>query len=138
MANSIFSGDVLTLLQKGLGAASLSQKVSANNIANVNTPYFKRSQVVFQDHLAQAYKKAGAGLAVTRPGHMGGGASNTKDVNPRVEKDTATRMRSDGNNVDVDREMAELTMNQLYYNALSQSIDGKLGMLRYVINDGRR
>ncbi|MDO9574605.1 MAG: flagellar basal body rod protein FlgB [Candidatus Contubernalis sp.] len=138
MVNGIFSNDVFTMLEKGLSAASLRQKLSANNIANVNTPYFKRSQLVFQDHLKEAYHKGDVALAVTSSGHMGGNVSNLKEVTPRVEKDTATSMRSDGNNVDVDREMAELAMNQLYYNALSQRMNGKLSSLRYIINDGRR
>jgi flagellar basal-body rod protein FlgB len=47
-------------------------------------------------------------------------------------------MRADGNNVDIDREMASLAANQLKYNAMAQLVNEKYGLLRYVIHEGRR
>ena len=40
-------------MQRGLVAANLRQEVISNNIANVNTPKFKRSDVVFESLLAK-------------------------------------------------------------------------------------
>lgn len=122
-------------LSKGLDASALRQRVHAHNLSNVNTPNFKRSTVQFEEIL----KHAVAGnktLATTSSAHIGRNDRETADA--RIVRDTATSMRTDGNNVDVDKEMAELAVNQLYYNALSQQLDGRLAGLRYVINEGRR
>jgi len=47
-------------------------------------------------------------------------------------------MRTDGNNVDIDREMALMAANQLNYNAMTQVLNEKYSLLRYVIHEGRR
>jgi flagellar basal-body rod protein FlgB len=138
MVQGIWAGGIYGLLAKGLDAASLRQRVSANNLANVNTPHFKRSFVEFERLLQEAVDVRGGGLAVTRPGHMGGKPEGTNEVVPVTVKDNHTSMRSDGNNVDVDREMTELAINQLYYNAVSQQLNDRLALMRYVINEGRR
>ncbi|MCR3920899.1 MAG: flagellar basal body rod protein FlgB [Firmicutes bacterium] len=132
----LWGSNVFVYLSKGLDAAAMRQNVHANNLSNVNTPNFKRSAVQFEELL----KNTAVGvkrLAATSPGHIGRNHSReTPDA--RTVTDTNTSMRSDGNNVDVDKEMAELAINQLYYNALSQRLSGKLGTLRYVISEGRR
>ena len=133
---NLLSGPVFMNLSQGLDVAALRQRVHANNLANVNTPHFKRSVVEFTDILKNV--TAGeSGLAVTNAGHIGAEAFGNSG-GARVLKDQSTSMRSDGNNVDVDREMSELAINQLYYNALSQQANDRIGLLRYVINEGRR
>lgn len=128
----IWSGGVVGLLSDGLSEASLRHRVIANNLSNLNTPGFKRSHVLFGSILREA---GGLRPTATHPGHMAG---KVRERGPVVVKDTATSMRSDGNNVDLDREMTELAMNQLYYQALSQQLNDRLGGARYIINEGRR
>ena len=48
-----------------------------------------------------------------------------------------TKMTPNGNNVDMDFEMAELAKNQLWYNAVTERVNGKFSSLRSVINEGR-
>lgn len=131
----LWGSNVFLYLSKGLDASSLRQQVHANNLANVNTPAFKRSVVQFEEILKNA-APGNQRFAVTAPGHIG--RNSRGDSGALVVKDTSTSMRTDGNNVDVDMEMAELAVNQLYYNALAQQLNDRLGMLRYVINEGRR
>lgn len=132
--SAFWGNQVITRLSGGLDAAALRQRVHADNLANVNTPGFKRSFVQFKGVLENA--ASGKDLAVTADGHIRRSSGDFPGA--RVVTDTGTAMRPDGNNVDVDREMAELAMNQLYYHALSQQLGDRLGMLRYVINEGRR
>jgi flagellar basal-body rod protein FlgB len=47
-------------------------------------------------------------------------------------------MRTDGNNVDVERERVLLLENQLHYESLIDAVSRKLGQLRNVIGEGRR
>jgi len=125
-------------LQKGLDAAAERQRVAAHNVANVNTPNFKRSEVVFAEGLRGALVRGGGvSLAVTHPRHIGS-QDELAQVRHSVRRDNSTTMRADGNNVDIDREMAAMASNQLKYNAMTQLVNEKYGLLRYVIHEGRR
>jgi flagellar basal-body rod protein FlgB len=42
-----------------------------------------------------------------------------------------------GNSVDIDKEMADLAANQIYYNALTERINGKFSTLQNVIRGGK-
>ena len=125
---------VLSVLEKGLDASSLRQKVIANNIANVDTPGFKRSDVDFQAVLGTALgEQVGAlPLKMTSPQHIAGINNGEAQA---VVTDNATTLRNDGNNVDIDREMANVAENGLYYNSVTRSISSQLGLLRMVIQE---
>ncbi|MFZ3130501.1 MAG: flagellar basal body rod protein FlgB [Desulfosporosinus sp.] len=123
---------VLTVLEKGLDASSLRQRVLANNVANVDTPGFKRSDVDFQVALDIALgNKSNLALKTTLPGHLTGCAADENQSS--VVTDQSTSMRNDANNVDIDREMANVAENGLYYNGLVRAISSQLGLLRSVI-----
>ena len=128
----MFLNDPLTgALARGLDRAALQQKVTAQNIANLNTPGYKRSYIKFSEEM----NKAKFSLWRTNPGHMLPGGAHTEGFRTQVE--SATSMRSDGNNVDLDREMLDLVTNQLRYNALVQGISDRFAKWRKVINEGR-
>ncbi|MBT9172554.1 MAG: Flagellar basal body rod protein FlgB [Syntrophomonadaceae bacterium] len=138
MFTELWSDHAFLALHKGLDAAAKRQRVTSHNLANLNTPNFKRSEVSFEAQLRNSL--AGSGrltLEVTHPRHIGRQAA-VDEVRPRVLRDNSTTMRADGNNVDVDREMAALASNQLMYNAMAQLVNEKYGLLRYVIHEGRR
>ncbi|HEY8910312.1 MAG TPA: flagellar basal body rod protein FlgB [Desulfosporosinus sp.] len=125
-------GPVLNVLQKGLEASSMRQKVLSNNVANIDTPNFKRSDVDFQAILGAALGGNSGALAMktTSPKHIpgvavGGGSG--------VVTDQSTSLRNDGNNVDVDSEMSKVAENGLYYSSLTRAISSQLGLLRMVI-----
>lgn len=133
----MFVDKTITILKKSMDTASLRQNVIAHNIANVNTPGYKRSFVSFEEKLQEALgEKKKIKLAAYLPGHFGN--KQVKDVQPEVKKDKATSLREDGNNVDMDTEMAQLAMNSINYQMAVNRLNGKLGTLRYVINEGRR
>ncbi|MBE0465960.1 MAG: flagellar basal body rod protein FlgB [Candidatus Desulforudis sp.] len=125
---------IMTMLTRALDAEALRQRVIADNIANLNTPGFKRSQVDFRAFMDAALSGAPGCLKQTDPRHLpgrtGGGAR------PHVEQ-VATSHRADGNNVDLDREMIELVENALGYQAVSQFWTSKFGIYSQVIKGGR-
>ncbi|MBS3898521.1 MAG: flagellar basal body rod protein FlgB [Dethiobacter sp.] len=138
MINGLSTDKVSLVLQKGLDAAGERQRVMAHNIANLNTPLYKRKEVHFEEELRQALlAPSRLPLAATHPRHMGRGPS-LQDVGHDVKTDLQSSMRPDGNNVDIEREMAMLAANQLNYNALVQVLSGRQALLRYVIHEGRR
>jgi flagellar basal-body rod protein FlgB len=124
-------GPVLNVLQKGLETSGLRQKVLTNNVANIDTPDFKRSDVDFQTVLRATLGENGGVLPmkVTLPQHLSG---MTGEVDG-VVKDYTTSIRNDGNNVDVDKEMSNVAENGIYYNSLTRTISSQLGLLRMVI-----
>ena len=138
MLEKLFAGTI-GLLENSLSAASLRQRVMANNIANANTPGFKKSDVIFEDLLSQALN-GGPGLQQVRTHerHLSKDAASAAAVEPQIVSSNATAVRNDGNNVDVEAEMANIAQNNLYYNALAQQVSGKLSALKTVINQGGR
>jgi flagellar basal-body rod protein FlgB len=114
-------------LDLALGAAGKRQEVLANNLANVNTPGYKRLDVEFDGMLAKAVDAARAG-----------DRSALDAMRPGISTDDQVAVRADGNSVDVDQEMAFLAENNVRYNALVQLTQKKLEGLKYVISDGRR
>lgn len=126
------------VLSNSMDAAALRQRVSADNIANVNTPGFRRRFVRFEDDLEQAM--TGRRLAGTRTnrGHIPVGIVRSTDVKAKVETDRTTVMRNDGNNVDIDREMAINAAAELQYAALTQIVSARYKMLRSAITQGGR
>lgn len=140
MLEQIFNAPSMHYLSRGMEAASLRQGVIANNIANVNTPEFKRSEVLFEDMLAQELmgpskdKDGKLKMARTHEKHIGGPkAEKPFKAVPVVKKHTELTMRTDGNNVDIDEEMARLSQNQLYYQAMASSLSGYISDVKSVI-----
>ncbi len=124
-----------TLIQ-GLDAAMLRQRVTANNLANLNTPGFQRSDVTFEEQLKKARQEAATPLFRTHERHFPQPAP--RDVVPVIKTDTTTVRRIDGNNVDLERDMLNMVTNQLRYNAYTQQLNTRLDKWRFVINEGRR
>ncbi|MBE3598030.1 MAG: flagellar basal body rod protein FlgB [Limnochordaceae bacterium] len=132
-------GPVERDLSNALDAASLRQRVIAHNLANVETPRYRRFDVVFEEALAaQQAREARIKVKLTRthPAHLSG--APVQVVTPSVERDTTSIVRNDRSNVDVDREMAALAKNSLFYRSLTRVMGSRLMALRTAITEGRR
>lgn len=142
MIDRLFSTQSQVILEQALRASGLAHETIAHNLANVNTPGFKRSEVIFQDKLAAALNALDgntAQIARTHPRHLpAGGPASLREVEPEVVVRAETSLRPDGNNVDLDSEIVKLSENQLLYRSLTQILRMKLSQLRTVINEGRR
>lgn len=121
--------DYINVVDRALDASYLRETVIANNIANVDTPYYKRKDVNFQDVLDDAINSAKyktIDQAVT--------SINTDNLNPIEYTDAENfSYRIDRNNVDIDTENAELASEQLRYQALIQSANLDFSRFRSVI-----
>lgn len=134
MLDKVVSPLKVAVMEKALTADSMRHKVISNNIANVNTPGFKRSDVTFEEELSKALDSS-LQLTVTHDKHIG--KRQAFDVQPAVVAENNTSFRTDGNNVDIDREMADMAKNQIHYNALVQKIAGFYAGLKDVIREGK-
>ena len=132
----ITSDSTYGLLKKSLDASYLRQQAISNNIANINTRNYKADRVIFEQFLKNSMSSSNLSLRATHSNHIG---LNNGDhqVEPQLVKDQSPAMKNDGNNVDIDIEMANLAANQLLYNTLVQQTNQKIGKLRHVISEGR-
>jgi flagellar basal-body rod protein FlgB len=120
------------LMHRALTGAWLRHEVLANNIANSDTPGYKAARVNFEDYLYDALRPR-LRLTVTSPLHM---REKYRDT-IAVSLDT-TSVTPDGNSVDIDREMAEVSANAYYYTAVSRQLTAEFSLLRRAITEGRR
>ena len=116
--------DYVNVLDKAADASWMRQEAISNNIANVNTPGYKRQDVAFEDSLQEArYRSTDEKVA------------NLSKADLRIRSYTDSSgfsYRLDGNNVDIDTENAALARNQLKYNALVDSINHEFSMIKAV------
>lgn len=109
----------LVTLQKLLDAAALRHRVIANNLANVNTPGYRRRVVSFDDHLARALTT--------------GDLAALRGWKPAVVASGDPALRADGNNVSLERELADLMKNTLVYNACTRLLTARIEAYRAAI-----
>ena len=126
MANGFGS---LYVGNSGLAGAQNGLNVVANNIANVDTPNYKRQDVAFESELKKA-------LGYNRFQSMDSKVSNVKTskLKPHVYTDYSNyEYRLDGNNVDIEAENVMLAENQLKYQGLRTAINQEFQNLKAVI-----
>ncbi|MGI6083826.1 MAG: flagellar basal body rod protein FlgB [Acetivibrionales bacterium] len=116
------------LIERGLDAAWLRNGVISQNIANVDTPGYKRKVVQFEEFLNNEMKTGCISQGKTRL---------SSDGIQITEDPTESAYRSDGNNVDIEHEMALLAANSIRYNMLIQKLNGDFQKLKTVIRGGR-
>ncbi|MCX7796259.1 MAG: flagellar basal body protein [bacterium] len=95
---------ILKIIETGLDVAVLRHNIYSTNIANVDTPGYKKYRVEFEEILKNALE----------------GNAEVSNIEPKVYRVTETSFRNDGNNVNLDEEIALINQNFLKYQALSQ------------------
>ncbi|NOV03175.1 flagellar basal body rod protein FlgB [Paenibacillus planticolens] len=122
------------LMERSLDASTLRQKVTANNVANVDTPYFKRSDVLFEELLQGEMNSSTPSIEGYRtdPRHFLIGKSTTVP-NSEIKTDESTAINNNMNNVDMDYEMSLMAKNQLKYNTMIQQMNSEFKKMRTVL-----
>ncbi|ABR48880.1 flagellar basal-body rod protein FlgB [Alkaliphilus metalliredigens QYMF] len=135
MTNGLYSN--INLLNSAMSASWVRNEAISNNIANANTPNFKKSTVEFETHLKNALQGNSVSGERTHVKHIAIGAERVEEVKYKVRSHEGYRTRRDGNNVDIDVEMAELAKNQVIFNTLSTQINNEFRRIKTAINEGR-
>jgi flagellar basal-body rod protein FlgB len=129
----LFSNTVSTL-EHALNYSSAKQKVISQNIANVDTPNYKAKDVSFKAVLQEV---TGQSFQAKRSDARHYDFSSRASSLPGVVNKPNVNYNGNGNSVDLDKEMADLATNQIYYNALTERINGKFNSLQTVIRGGK-
>lgn len=117
----------INVLGKAAEAGWVRNELINNNIANVNTPNYKRRDVQFESYLMTAV--AGGDSLDDNIDNI-----DLSALNPVTYTEySGLRYRLDGNNVDIDTESAELAKNQLRYYTLIDSMNQEFGRIKTVL-----
>jgi len=109
------------MLGRVMDVYSFRQQVTAANIANADTPGYRTRGIDFQRELSRALD-APAGEAFEPP---------------RAEETGGLKVKNDGNDVHLDRELRNLSETAVLYNWLALWVRGNVQAVRNVIREGR-
>jgi flagellar basal-body rod protein FlgB len=137
----IFSGAFgknMDILTRELNVSTLRRNVIANNVANADTPNFKRSDVNFESQLKRALdsEKTTEPFAqyVTDPKDIPfNKPADWRQVQPRRVLDYLTEAKNNGNNVDIEQEGMDALSNELIYTTLAQVITSEFQRVNIVL-----
>jgi len=126
--------------EKALDAAWLRNEVLAHNLANVDTPTYNRKDVDFEKYLRGALGADADDIIMhRRHGFRFTDPMPLESIHPVIKEEYNTMaMRIDGNNVDVDEEMAQMAKNTIRYNVIIQNLNGKFSKIMHAITEGKR
>lgn len=119
----------INVLKKTADASWKRNEVISNNIANVDTPGYKRKDVQFESYLMGA---------LTGDDSLDRRVANVRmdSLNSQVYTEYANlSYRMDGNNVDIDTESSNLAENQIRYYALMDSMTQEFNRLKMVLQN---
>ena len=131
MLSKLINQRVIRVIAKGLDGTAERHKVISNNIANAETPKFKRVLVSFENELKMSLgQNKNLKGAVTNTKHIPINFTPLDDVRPKMFNTKEQSLKNDGNNVDVNVEMANMATNSIKFNALSNLITRKIVMMK--------
>ena len=135
-------GHTIGMLKNAMDGAGESHATIANNIANVNTPNFRRTDVSFKEALARTEATAGGSdprqlnVVTTSDRHIApDGAQPAEPFAVTRTVSDSQQMRVDGSNVDVDQEMAKLSINSGYAQTMAQLLQNQFARMRQAITE---
>ncbi len=126
-------GRTSAILEQGLQANVLRRHLIANNIANIDTPGYKRAELSFESQLRRAVDSE---VPVKLPTYKTDSRHidfnkriDFTKVKPRINVEYDTSYRNDGNNVDIDIESADAAKNTMQYNLMMELFSRNIKLL---------
>ncbi len=136
----VLSDKVSRTLLTALRGLALRQATIAGNIANIDTPGFKASEVTFEDQLQRViHQREDRPMPMTgsRDKHLSFGDDSFMEVTPQI-RPVSSSFRNDGNSVDIDKEMVTLADTAIRYQGVARLLTERLAYLRNIAYEGRR
>lgn len=114
------------------------QKVISSNIANINTPGYKTKELVFEDELNNSINNNSLQMKATNSRHMSNVNSSTANSNPKLMEVENLEEQNDGNNVNIDTQMGEMSKNKVLFDAIQSSIKRDSRLFRSVVESSAK
>jgi flagellar basal-body rod protein FlgB len=116
MANEM---QMIDFIESGIRAEVLRQKSIANNIANMNTPGYRRTDVQFEELLEKEIGKGKRG--------------DVRDLTGEVFKPMSTKVKGNGNDVSLEMEVGQMVKNSLRHQAYTNMLKKKYQQIQLAI-----
>ena len=129
MIDQIFSGGSYQAVKQMLDMTSQRQEALAGNIANVETPGYRRVDL---DRTAVADFQATMHAAAQSGNFAGSMHTGSRPVRTTLDPE-ATSARPDGNNVEIDHELLAMSQNTVEYGTLTEFASNSLKCLKMAI-----
>lgn len=121
------------LVKTALKLRSYKHSLIASNIANVDTPGYRKKDISFEK-VIQSYLSERSDLKTTHPQHLKRFKRTIKELIKTYEEETL----GTPNNVNLEEELVQLTENQMLYEATLQALSKELERLKEAITEGGR
>ena len=129
----------LPSIELALEGLSMRQKTTAGNIANINTPDYKKREVTFEaalEKVIKGNKLTDIPMTVTNPAHFKNDVFKVSEIaaiKPQVGIDQITDLNANNNNVDIDAEMVYLAQTGMKFKGVAEMAKRQFDNLRGVI-----
>lgn len=110
----------IDLLQAGIKAEHLRQKAIASNIANLETPGYRRVDIKFEELLAKAIKSARD--------------IDIDDIEPEIFRPYDTPIKSNGNDVSLEAEVGKMVENSMRHKVYVRLLNKKFQQMQQAID----
>ena len=114
------TSNIVDFLEAGIRAENLRQKAIASNIANLETPGYRRIDVKFEELLAKALDSSGA--------------ADFRDIEPKIHKPKQTPVKANGNDVTLEVEIGNMVKNTLRHKAYIRLLSKKYSQIELAID----
>jgi flagellar basal-body rod protein FlgB len=135
MLGSLFSSTTIPALGEVLNFAQARHTVLAGNVANINTPGYRLrdlSQSAFQDRLKQAIAQSRSAAGAVSPGLAN---SPPGDELRQARASLENLLYHDDTNIDLEKQVAEMTKNQLLHNFALTVMTDQFQLLQSAISE---
>lgn len=125
-------GRTMDVLHRTMDSELLRRNVISDNIANADTPHFKRSVVNFESQLKRALRPERE-MALSVDVSWKKEAPKYSEVQPTRELDYLTQSDNNGNNVELEQEMMMAVQNQMRYNLMTMAVNNQFQRMNIVL-----
>ena len=129
---------VTDLLFNQLSFRSDRQNVISSNIANINTPNYKTKDLVFEAELQKVDNSKDLKMFTTNSKHLTGSLETPQKNEATLTELKGLEEQNDGNNVNLDAQMSEMSKNKMIFDALQSSITKDSRLFRSVIESSQK
>ena len=132
------ASSVSDVLFNHLNFSAQKQKVISSNIANVNTPNYKTKELVFEDELKMSQSKNDLKLSVTHQNHIMIQQNISNKAKPQLVEVKNLEEQNDGNNVNIDKQMTEMSKNKTLAMAMQMAIKKDSRLFKSVVESSSK
>ncbi len=115
---------IIALIEAGIRAEGLRQKAIANNVANLETPGYRRIDVKFEELLAKSLDSSGS--------------VDLSELEPQIYQPEQTLVKSNGNDVSLEGEVGAMIKNSLRYKTYIRLLNKRYRQIELAMNVGAR